>query len=251
MNCIGIIPARYASTRFPGKPLAIINGKTMIRRVYEQASQAGHLSHVLIATDDLRIQEHVESFGGEVVMTSATHRSGTERCLEALDIHMEHEQSTVTYDVLIDIQGDEPYIPPSIINELASCFKDDRIKIATMIRKIINDEELSDPNIVKVVIDKNGRAIYFSRYAIPFMRNIEQEDWLKAHTFYKHIGMYGFRVETLRKLVTLPTSPLENAEDLEQLRWIESGFPIQTVITDHDSIAVDVPNDLLKFTNMP
>jgi 3-deoxy-manno-octulosonate cytidylyltransferase (CMP-KDO synthetase) len=251
MKCIGIIPARYASTRFPGKPLALINGKTMIRRVYEQATQAGHLSYVLIATDDTRIQEHIETFSGEVVMTSTSHRSGTERCLAALEMLMEKEQGTETFDVLINIQGDEPYIPPSIIDELAACFKDDEIKIATMIRRITSENELLDPNIVKVVIDKNRRAIYFSRTPVPYLRGVEQEDWLKVHTFYKHIGMYGYRVDTLSQLVALPPSPLEKAEVLEQLRWIENGFSVQTIVTDYDSLSVDVPNDLLKFTNIP
>jgi 3-deoxy-manno-octulosonate cytidylyltransferase (CMP-KDO synthetase) len=244
MNILGIIPARYASTRFPGKPLADIHGKTMIRRVYEQTKKTKTLTDVFVATDDARIYEHVKSFGGNVMMTMTTHRTGTERCYEVVSKLI---SGNVAVDVAINIQGDEPFIHPEQIDLLASCFEKPEVKIATLIKKITQTEELFNPNTIKVVVNNLGEAIYFSRTAIPYFRDKDSETWIKFHTYYKHIGIYAYRAATLQKLVALHASSLEMAESLEQLRWLENGYAIRTLETEFESHSVDVPDDLRKF----
>jgi len=243
LRVIGIIPARYASTRFPGKPLVDIAGKTMIQRVYEQASKAESLSKVVIATDDVRIADEVKRFGGEFIFTSSNHQSGTDRCAEVIE--------TLTgYDIVINIQGDEPFIEPAQIELLTSCFTEEKVQLATLIKSIQSQESVYNPNSPKVVIDVNGRAMYFSRSPIPFIRNGEPGVWTEKHQFYKHIGIYGYRTESLKAITKLPPSSLEIAESLEQLRWIENGFYIQTKVTDLETVAIDTPEDLLKLNNL-
>jgi 3-deoxy-manno-octulosonate cytidylyltransferase (CMP-KDO synthetase) len=242
MNILGIIPARYNSTRFPGKPLADINGKTMIQRVYEQASKSKFLSKVLIATDDDRIYNHVREFGGEAIMTSPRHQSGTDRCAEIVN----HFPDNVQWDVIINIQGDEPYIQPEQIDLLCSLFSSSDTQIATLVKKITKYDELFNHNNVKAILNTNKEAIYFSRSPIPYNRNFPEQDWLKYSTYYKHIGMYGYRTATLRTIAQLPKTNLEITESLEQLRWIENGYTIKAEITLQESIAIDTPADLDK-----
>lgn len=239
MKILGVIPARFASTRFPGKPLVEIGGKSMIRRVYEQAKLAKSLAHVVVATDDRRIAEEVESFGGEYVMTNSAHESGTDRCAEVAKI-------VDGYDVIINIQGDEPFINPLQIDLLANLFKEDT-EIATLIKPIQEQDELINPNLPKVVISKQGKALYFSRTPIPYLRGVDIHNWNAKHQYYRHIGIYGYRKNILHQLTNLPISLLEKSEQLEQLRWLENGFNIQTAITEFDTIAVDVPEDLDKI----
>lgn len=240
---IGIIPARYASTRFPGKPLAMIHGKTMIRRVYEQALQA--LETVYVATDDERIVNAVLSFGGKVVMTAADHKSGTDRCTEAVE-KAEKENAT-QYDVVLNIQGDEPFIEPRQLELVKSCFTEHATQIATLVKKAGSPDELADPNRPKVVVGLNGEALYFSRAAIPFIRGRQADEWFGAHPFYLHIGLYGYRRDILPRITALPQSPLELAESLEQLRWLENGFRIAVKQTTYESFGVDTPEDLEKL----
>jgi 3-deoxy-manno-octulosonate cytidylyltransferase (CMP-KDO synthetase) len=249
MKCIGVIPARFASTRFPGKSLVMIHGKSMIRRVYEQASRAVSLSSLIVATDDPRIENHVKSFGGAVILTSPHHKSGTERCNEAVQRIIEADPANNQYDVVINIQGDEPYINPEQIDQVARCFNDLSVLIATLRKKIVTADDLSDPNVVKVITYTNNNAIYFSRQAIPYIRDVMEDKWISRHDFFKHIGIYGYRTEILGELVRLSPSPLENAEALEQLRWLENGYPIHVRETEYESISVDIPEDLSKFTN--
>jgi 3-deoxy-manno-octulosonate cytidylyltransferase (CMP-KDO synthetase) len=240
LKILGIIPARYASTRFPAKPLVDIAGKTMIQRVYEQAKKCD-LDHVVVATDDDRIAKAVKAFGGEVVMTDSKHQSGTDRCAEVA-------LALPEYEIVINIQGDEPFIDPTQISLVTSCFTDHSIKLATLIKKIANDDELFNPNIPKVVINGNQQAIYFSRHPIPYIRNAQQqEDWGKLHQFYKHIGIYGYTRATLLEITKLVPSSLELAESLEQLRWLENGYQIQTKVTTMESVAIDTPEDLQKI----
>ena len=248
MRILGIIPARWASSRFPGKPLQVIDGKSMIRRVYEQVSGCPILSEVVVATDDSRIFDHVTGFSGNVRMTSANHKSGTERCNEVAEIMSGRENSH--FDVIINIQGDEPFIDPRQVTQLAECFQDPAVEIATLIKKITTDQELDDQNVVKVIINNHSNALYFSRYPVPFLRGVKKEDRLKAHTFYKHIGIYGYTPAILRKITGYPESSLELAESLEQLRWLENGLSIHTRETEFESNAIDTPDDLLKITNM-
>lgn len=242
LKYIGIIPARYASTRFPGKPLAEIGGKTMIERVYKQARKA--LDHVYVATDDQRIYNAVEQFNGRAVYTSKHHKSGTDRCAEAIGIIENKEK--ISFDIVINIQGDEPFIHPSQIQILMNCFSDPETQIATLVKPFTNKNELFDPNKVKVIADKNMRAIYFSRAVIPFLRNIEEQDeWLSNHQFYFHLGIYAYKKQVLTRITKLPPSELEMAESLEQLRWIENGLKIKLDFTEHDSsFGVDTPEDL-------
>ena len=246
MNIIGIIPSRYASTRFPGKPLAMINGKSMVQRVYEQALKTHNLSNVVVATDDDRIFNHVNSFGGKAIMTSTMHTNGTSRCLEVLKI-MEQQQTTVTIDAVINIQGDEPFIRPEDIDNLTTLFSDSKVDIATLAIKISQPDEIIDPNTVKVVFDVNKFALYFSRQAIPFVREAQTDQWQIHHNFFKHIGLYGYRTDILNKIALLPPSPLESSEKLEQLRWLENGFRIKVKTTDFESLSVDTPDDLKKI----
>ncbi|MGB3947520.1 MAG: 3-deoxy-manno-octulosonate cytidylyltransferase [Bacteroidia bacterium] len=243
MITTGIIPARYASTRFPGKPLIDIGGKSMIQRVYEQAKKAKRLTDVVVATDDKRIETHVKAFGGNVVMTSESHQSGTDRCFEAM------QKYGSAIDVVINIQGDEPFIQPEQIDLLASCFDSDKVRIATLVKKITNYDELFNVNTPKVVLNKNADAIYFSRQTIPHVRGQEKTQWLDYQTYYKHIGIYGYTSQALAEITQLKTSNLELAEGLEQLRWLENGYHIRTKQTDIESIAIDAPEDLQKLAN--
>ncbi|MCX7986894.1 MAG: 3-deoxy-manno-octulosonate cytidylyltransferase [Bacteroidales bacterium] len=246
MNFIGIIPARYASTRFPGKPLVEIKGKSMIQRVYEQACKA--LEYVVVATDDERIYNHVESFGGKVVMTSDQHRSGTDRCAEAIR-KVQPDYPSTPFDVVINIQGDEPFIQPEQLRLLKSCFDED-ISIATLAKPIESAEELFNPNVVKVIINRNNRAIYFSRAVIPYQRNEEQQTWLQKYCYLKHIGIYAYRVPVLKEITQLPPSSLECAESLEQNRWIENEYSIYVQHTNMETVAIDTPEDLEKVQLM-
>ena len=241
MKFLGIIPARYASTRFPGKPLADMKGKYMIQRVYEQARKV--LDHVCVATDDDRIFNAVQSFGGEVVMTSAQHRSGTDRCFEAYRTLGGHE------DVVINIQGDEPFIKPEQIESLIACFDSPQIQIATLVRPFEASEGyevLANPTSPKVVLNERHEALYFSRSIIPYLRGVEPAEWLTRHTYYKHIGMYGYRADVLGQITCLPQSSLELAESLEQLRWLQNGYTIKVGITTQETIGIDTPADLEK-----
>jgi 3-deoxy-manno-octulosonate cytidylyltransferase (CMP-KDO synthetase) len=238
---IGIIPARYASGRFPGKPLAKIGGISMIRRVYEQVSSV--LGCVYVATDDIRIEKEVQSFGGNVVMTAETHQSGTDRCFEA------YLKTGTDRPVIINIQGDEPFIHASQIESLCSCFDDNETEIATLAKPFpasSSTEDLFNPNSPKVVLNKNKEAMYFSRSVIPFIRGVEKEEWIQKHTFLKHIGLYAYRADILKEITQLPQSELELAESLEQLRWLENGFTIKVGITDIETIGIDTPEDLAK-----
>ena len=237
MQILGVIPARYASTRFPAKALVDIGGKSMIQRVYEQSVKATKLSKVIVATDDLRIFDHVKDFGGTVVMTAETHQSGTDRCYEAL------QKTQGNFDYVINIQGDEPFISPEPINDLAKEL-DGIIELATLVKIIDNDDILFNHNVPKAVLNVRREVMYFSRQTIPFNRNNEQDQWLKNHTYYKHIGIYAYRTDVLMAITKLPVSSLEKAEALEQLRWLENGYSIKAVITSDDSHGVDTPEDL-------
>lgn len=239
MKTIGIIPARYASTRFPGKPLAMIGGRTMIERVYTQAAK--ELADVIVATDDTRIARTVEAFGGRAVMTSATHRSGTDRCQEALEL------GGIDADAVINIQGDEPFVAPEQIAQIRELLSADGVEIATLVRRFRPEagfEALFNPNTPKVVMDSDMNALYFSRSIIPYVRGAEWQQWLDKTTFYTHVGMYGFSRRALARVVTLPQSPLELAESLEQLRWLQAGYKIRVGITEFDTIGIDTPADL-------
>jgi len=247
MKILGIIPARYASTRFPGKPLFVIGGKSMIQRVYEQSSRCTSLDRVIVATDHELIEKHVAFFGGNVIMTGSHHQSGTERCAEVLSKLAGRNE---TYDAVVNIQGDEPYIDPRQIDQVVRCFDREEVLIATLAKKILLETELNDPNVVKVIFGINNQAIYFSRSVIPFTQGKEKPDWIHASDYYKHIGIYGYRTNILQALVRLRTSPLEKAESLEQLRWLENGFPVYVQETVYESIAIDTPSDLLKITNI-
>ena len=249
MNLLGIIPARYQSTRFPGKPLAMIHGKSMIRRVYEQATKAKSLSRVIVATDDAKIFDHVKQFGGEVMMTKTSHTNGTSRCQEVLQ-KLEKENPDFKTDAVINIQGDEPYIKPEQIDELASLFTDSKTDIATLVKMIDSYDDLFDTNTVKAVLNINGFALFFSRQAIPFNRDEAMINWLNTGSYYKHLGIYGYRSDVLNRLVLLEPSPLEKLEKLEQLRWLENGYRIKAAITDFDSISVDTPEDLNKLKDV-
>ncbi len=235
MKNIIIIPARYASSRFPGKPLADIGGMTMIQRVYEQAVKSGVAEKVLVATDDMRIFSHVKDFLGEVVMTSAEHKSGTDRCFEAL------EKTGKKYDVVINLQGDEPFVQPEQLHRLVSCFSDSDCSIATLVKKIEKNEDVENPNVVKVVKDTNNYALYFSRSVIPFNREKEN-----IPSYFKHLGLYAYHAETLRAITLLQPSTLELSESLEQLRWLENGYKIKVAETELESIAIDTPADLKR-----
>ncbi|MDO8951134.1 MAG: 3-deoxy-manno-octulosonate cytidylyltransferase [Draconibacterium sp.] len=238
MKFIAIIPARYQSTRFPGKPLALINEKPMIQWVYENVVKT--VDEAWVATDDERIFEAVQKFGGKAVKTLSTHQSGTDRCAEAALIIGEK----TNFDVVINIQGDEPFIQPSQIELLKSCFAADT-EIATLIKRIDTTEELFNPNRPKVVTDNRQNALYFSRSPIPFVRGVENKNWLEEYLFWAHIGMYAYKTEVLQKISKLNQGVLEQAESLEQLRWLENGFKIKTAITEHQSFGIDTPEDLL------
>jgi 3-deoxy-manno-octulosonate cytidylyltransferase (CMP-KDO synthetase) len=240
----GIIPARYASTRFPGKPLADIDGKSMIQRVYEQAAKSQLLQLVAVATDDERIARHVQEFGGRVVMTSAEHPSGTDRCYEAL-LQLDHR---ITY--VINIQGDEPFIAPAQIDELAAALTDGTVELATQMIAVDSHEVLFDKGEVKVVLNHRNEALYFSRMVIPFVKGHPEQHWHKQHRYYRHVGMYAYRRDVLEKITRLPVSALENAESLEQLRWLENGHTIKCVLTLYDSHCIDSPDDIPKVLKL-
>ena len=243
MKILGIIPARYQSSRFPGKPLIDIAGKSMIQRVYEQCQKSSRLDKVIVATDDQRILDHLKTFGAEGIMTSTKHTSGTDRCGEVAEQFPE-------FDILINIQGDEPMIDPHQIDLLCSCYDDPNTRIATLVKSIHTKEELFNENTPKVILNKNHQAVYFSRATIPYLRGKKLDNWLNEYTFYKHIGIYAFRRQTLSEITKLPVSDLEIAEALEQLRWIENGYSIQTAITNQESQAIDTPEDLIKLLTL-
>jgi 3-deoxy-manno-octulosonate cytidylyltransferase (CMP-KDO synthetase) len=249
MKFIGIIPARYNSSRFPGKPLHIIERKSMIQRVYEQCSKSKVLSSLIVATDDVRILDHVKSFGGNVLMTSCSHTCGTERCSEAFQL-LRAENSLSKDDVVINIQGDEPLIDPQQIELVCSLFKNDEVQIATLIRKIDSESDLESNTVMKVVVDKNNKALYFSRNIIPYFKNADGKNRLASHTYYMHIGIYAYRASVLNEIVKLPRSSLEKAESLEQLRWLENGYPIHVALTDIISHSIDTPQDVEKITRL-
>lgn len=239
MKFLGIIPARYASTRFPAKPLAMLGGKTVIQRVYEQV--AGILDDAWVATDDERIEQAVKAFGGKVVMTSTAHKSGTDRCYEA------YTKVGQGFDVVVNIQGDEPFIQRSQLEAVKACFDDASTQIATLVKPFSADdafEVLENANSPKVVVNKNFQALYFSRSIIPYQRNVGKQDWLKGHTYYKHIGLYAYRAAVLQEITALPQSSLELAESLEQLRWLENGYTIKVGLSDVETIGIDTPQDL-------
>lgn len=239
MKFIAIIPARYASTRFPGKPLADMGGKPMIQRVYEQVKRAVH--DVWVATDDSRIFKTVQSFGGKAVMTSTEHRSGTDRIQEA------YSKIGEDFDVVINVQGDEPFIQPEQIESLKECFDSKDVELATLVKPFKKEDGfdvLFNPNSPKVVINKKNEAIYFSRSIVPYIRDAHHTEWLDKHIFYKHIGMYAYRVDVLKEITQLPQSSLEKAESLEQLRWIENDYRIRVGYTDVETIGIDTPEDM-------
>ena len=241
MKVLAIIPARYASTRFPAKPLAKLGGKPIVQRVYEQVSKV--VERVVVATDDERIHDTVVSFGGEVMMTSPNHKSGTDRCAEA------YEKLGCKADIVINVQGDEPFISPEQIRALIGCFDNDKVDIATLVKPFSADDDveaLENPNSPKVVINEQGEAIYFSRSVIPHLRGVARSEWLKLHTFYKHIGIYAFRAEVLGEITALAQTPLEKLEMLEQLRWLESGYKIGMGITNIETVGIDTPEDLVR-----
>lgn len=245
MDVLGIIPARYGSTRLPGKPLLKIGGKTMIMRVYKQASKA--FSNVLIATDDVRILEEANRFGANAVMTSILHKSGTDRAAEAL--HIFEKNTGKKFDIIVNIQGDEPFIEPEQLRKLTECFKNSDVQIATLIKEIDNEEDIFNPDKPKVIINKNNEAIYFSRSPVPYYRNAEKSDWYKQHKYFKHIGIYAYRKNILNEITKLENSSLETAESLEQNRWIENAYKINIVRTEFESLSIDTEEDYKKIQN--
>lgn len=244
LKYLGIIPARYASTRFPGKPLVELAGKPVVQWVYEKASAV--LDEVIVATDDERIVACVEDFGGKAVMTSVNHRSGTDRCFEAL------QKISSRFDVVVNIQGDEPFITTQQVLSLMADFRDAKTDIATLARQILPEdgiEYLQNPNHVKLVVNQKNEAMYFSRSVIPFLRDVPVSDWLNHHSFYKHLGVYAYRAHVLQEITSLAPSALEKSESLEQLRWLENGYCIRVGFTDQETIGIDTPEDLLKAEN--
>ncbi len=241
MKIIGIIPARFASTRFEGKPLVEIDGKSMIQRTYEQAAKCTDLAQVWVATDNERIFNHVKSFGGNVVMTDSTHVSGTDRIAQAAQI------ITTDADAIINIQGDEPFIQPTQIKKVATMLHQSDTQIATLAKRLKKNEDVLNPNIVKVVFNVEGKALYFSRNPIPYLRGIDPSVWVTHTDFYKHIGLYGYQKAVLFEITKLAPSRLELAESLEQLRWLEAGFDMRVGITDLETIGIDTPEDLQKI----
>ena len=246
-NTLGVIPARYASSRFPGKPLVMINGKSMIMRVYEQTLKTTVLDRVIVSTDDERIFNHVKDCGGEVMMTSESHVSGTSRIGEVVE-NLSF-LGKCPYDVIVNIQGDEPFIDPSQIDLVVSLFDNPEVQIGTLIREIVSGDDLFNANVVKVVVDKMGKALFFSRSPIPYLRGVPQDAWLDNQIYYRHIGLYAYRSSVLKPILSLPEAPPEVAESLEQLRWLYHGYSINTAITDIETVGIDVPEDLLKLTN--
>lgn len=241
MKVLGIIPARYGSTRFLGKPLALIGEKTMIRRTYEQVLKSS-LDAVVVATDDARIYDEVQGFGGRVVMTRNDHKSGTDRCLEALEI------IGAGFDAVVNVQGDEPFIDPKQIDLVAELIRQPQVTLATLARKIDDTARVQDPNTVKVVFGNDGNALYFSRHAIPFVRGMEPSQWMQKTDYYQHIGIYAYKSDILRTIAKMPVGRLEQAESLEQLRWLENGLRIKVAVTDiATNYGIDTPEDLLRL----
>ena len=238
MKFIGIIPARYSSSRFPGKPLALLGGKPVIEHVYRQVSSV--MEDVFVATDDQRIYDAVEAFGGKAIMTRSDHKSGTDRICEAL------EKVGGSFDVVINIQGDEPFIQKSQLETVMQCFDDPRTQIATLGKPFESMEAVENPNSPKIVLDNDGYALYFSRSVIPFVRGKEHEEWLSHFPYLKHIGLYAYRTEVLREVSKIPQSTLELAESLEQLRWLQNGYKIKVGLTDVETIGIDTPEDLQR-----
>lgn len=241
---LGIIPARYASTRFPGKPLIEIEGKTMIRRVYEQAAKSASLDHIVVATDDVRIANHVRSFKGNVVLTAPDHESGTDRCWDAC------LQTGGDFDYVINIQGDEPFIDPSQIDLLAATLKDGTTELATLIIPVDNPEVLFDKGEVKVVLNDRMEGLYFSRMVIPFIKGVPESEWHLHYAYHRHVGLYAYRRDVLEAVTKLPVSSLEKAESLEQLRWLEAGYKIKCAVTAFDSHCIDAPEDVEKVLRL-
>lgn len=237
---VAIIPARYGSTRFPGKALASVMGMSMIERVYVQASKSKLIQDVVVATDDERIAQQVRSFGGKVVMTSPHHASGTDRCYEAL------LQLPLPYEYVINVQGDEPFIEPEQIDELASVLLAGNVELATQMIPVSSQDELFDRGEVKIVLNTQLEALYFSRMPIPFLKGVAEQEWHLHHPYFRHVGLYAYRRDILEKITQLPVSSLEKAESLEQLRWLENGFRIRCVPTQWESHCIDTPEDLEK-----
>jgi 3-deoxy-manno-octulosonate cytidylyltransferase (CMP-KDO synthetase) len=240
---LAIIPARFASTRFPGKPLVDLGGKPMIQRTYERVRSVDGWYRVVIATDDLKIKQVAEGFGAEVIMTRTDHISGTDRCAEVLEL------LGGDIDYVVNIQGDEPFIEPEQLRELAVGFQTNA-PILTLIKKIQDQSTLFSVNTPKVVINAEGEALYFSRQTVPYLRGIDESEWLGRHTFFKHIGLYAYRADVLRQLSQLKPTSLELAESLEQLRWLENGYTIQTIQTQFETLGIDTPEDLEKIKKM-
>ncbi|MBN2262896.1 MAG: 3-deoxy-manno-octulosonate cytidylyltransferase [Prolixibacteraceae bacterium] len=238
MNTIAIIPSRFASSRFPGKPLALINGKPMVQHVYERC--LGNFDYVVVATDDQIIYNTVKDFGGQVLMTNDMHNSGTDRCAEAARLLEEKIQ----FDIVVNVQGDEPFVQTEQFSSLLACFDNPETQIATLLSPIKATAILFDTNKVKAVVDTNGRALYFSRQAIPFVRDFDPNEWLLHHRFFLHLGIYAYRANVLQQITNLQPGILEQCEKLEQLRWLENGFTIQTAVTEHINMGVDTPLDL-------
>lgn len=247
MNILGIIPARYDSSRFPGKPLAMINGKSMIQRVYEQVKKSSKINEVIVATDDERILNHVKDFGGNAILTLPNHLNGTSRCYEVFE--KANSLKPDFYSAVVNIQGDEPYINPEQINQVCNTLTNKNALIATLAKAIEDKEELFSENTVKVVFSNTKKALYFSRNPIPFMRSLKKQEWLNNATYYKHIGIYGFSTKILAQIVALKPANLELVESLEQLRWLENGLEIDIDLTSYESVGVDTPEDLQKLIN--
>jgi 3-deoxy-manno-octulosonate cytidylyltransferase (CMP-KDO synthetase) len=246
MSFIAIIPSRYGSTRFPGKPLADINGKTMIQRVFEQASKS--FDTVYVATDDKRIAGAIESFGGKYIMTSRRHKSGTDRLAEAIEKIRELEGKD--FDVVVNVQGDEPFVQPEQFEQIKKPFRFKRTQIATLAKPVINQEDIFNTNKPKVILNRKNEAIYFSRSPIPFVRGKREHKWIFQHQFFKHIGLYAYRYKVLKEIAALERTPLEIAESLEQLRWIENGYKIRVELTEHEAVSIDTKKDLERLEHI-
>ena len=240
---LGLIPARYASTRLPGKPLVDLGGLSMIQRVVTQAQKA-NLARVVVATDDERIAQHVRDFGGEAVLTRPDHPSGTDRLWEAY----QQLGSPPEVHCIVNIQGDEPFIHPAQINALADLYADaiTAPDIATLVKPVVSEEELFSPHLPKVVLSSQGHALYFSRHPLPYQRGREPAEWLRHHRYLRHLGLYAYKPAVLQQLTLLPVSPLEAAESLEQLRWLEAGFEIRCAETALDAFGIDTPEDVVR-----
>lgn len=238
MKTVAIIPSRFASSRFPGKPLALINEKPMVQHVYERC--LGYFDDVVVATDDQRIFNTVNSFGGQVLLTDTNHESGTDRCAEAARLLAKKKQ----FDIVVNVQGDEPFVNVEQFKSLIACFNNSETQIATLLSPIKSENILFDINKVKAVVGVNGRALYFSRQAIPFMRDNPTSEWLLQHRYYLHLGVYAYRANVLQQITKLKPGILEQCEKLEQLRWLENGYAIQTAFSEHINLGVDTPSDL-------